>query len=151
MHETVLIATIAAAFVTALVLRSVAASLRFPPLVGYLVTGILIGPFTPGFVGDIGLALQPAEIGVILLMFGVGRHFSVRDLMAVRGIAVPGAVVQIAVATVIGALMAHAWGWGLPAGITFGLALSVASTVVLLRALEQQRALDSPEGRIAVG
>jgi monovalent cation:H+ antiporter-2, CPA2 family len=150
-HETTLIATIAAAFVCALALGFVAARLRLPPLVGYLLAGVLIGPFTPGFVGDIGLAQQLAEIGVILLMFGVGLHFSVQDLMAVRRIAIPGAVVQIATATAIGAGIAHAWGWSLAAGLTFGLALSVASTVVLLRALEQQRALDSPVGRIAVG
>jgi monovalent cation:H+ antiporter-2, CPA2 family len=151
MHETTLIATIAAAFVFTLALGFVAARLRLPPLVGYLLAGILIGPYTPGFVGDIGLAQQLAEIGVILLMFGVGLHFSVKDLMAVRRIAIPGAVVQIATATVIGAALAHAWGWGLGAGLTFGLALSVASTVVLLRALERQRALDTAEGRIAVG
>lgn len=151
MHDTTLIATIAAAFVSALGLGFIAARCKVPPLVGYLLAGILIGPFTPGFVGDIDLALQLAEIGVMLLMFGVGLHFSVKDLMAVRRIAIPGAIVQILTATLIGAGMAHFWGWGLAAGLTFGLALSVASTVVLLRALEQQRALESPEGRIAVG
>jgi CPA2 family monovalent cation:H+ antiporter-2 len=150
-HETTLIATITAAFVFALGLGFVAARCRVPPLVGYLLAGILIGPFTPGFVGDIALAQQLAEIGVMLLMFGVGLHFSVKDLMAVRRIAIPGAIVQILTATLIGAGMAHFWGWNLAAGLTFGLALSVASTVVLLRALEQQRALESPEGRIAVG
>jgi len=150
-HETTLIATITAAFVFALGLGFIAARCRVPPLVGYLLAGILIGPFTPGFVGDIELAQQLAEIGVMLLMFGVGLHFSVKDLMAVRRIAIPGAIVQILTATLIGAGMAHFWGWGLAAGLTFGLALSVASTVVLLRALEQQRALESPEGRIAVG
>lgn len=150
-HDTTLIATIAAALVLAFGFGFAAARLRLPPLVGYLLAGVMIGPFTPGFVGDIGLAGQLAEIGVILLMFGVGLHFSVKDLMAVKHIAVPGAVVQILTATVIGAAMAHAWGWSLVAGLTFGLALSVASTVVLLRALEQQRKLDSPEGRIAVG
>ena len=150
-HDTTLIATIAAAFVLAFGLGFVAIRLRLPPLVGYLLAGVVMGPFTPGFVGDLGLASQLAEIGVILLMFGVGLHFSVKDLMAVRNIAVPGAVVQILTATAIGAGMAHFWGWGLAAGLTFGLALSVASTVVLLRGLEQQRKLDSPEGRIAVG
>jgi CPA2 family monovalent cation:H+ antiporter-2 len=150
-HDTTLIATIAAAFVLAFAFGFAAARVGLPPLVGYLLAGIMIGPFTPGFVGDIGLAGQLAEIGVILLMFGVGLHFSVKDLMAVRRIAVPGAVVQIATATAIGAAMAHFWGWSLAGGLTFGLALSVASTVVLLRALEQQRKLDSPEGRIAVG
>jgi CPA2 family monovalent cation:H+ antiporter-2 len=150
-HDTTLIATIAAAFVLAFGFGFAAARLRLPPLVGYLLAGVMIGPFTPGFVGDIGLAGQLAEIGVILLMFGVGLHFSIKDLLAVKHIAVPGAVVQILTATVIGAAMALAWGWSLAAGLTFGLALSVASTVVLLRALEQQRKLDSPEGRIAVG
>ena len=105
-HETGLIATIAAAFVVAFALGFVAIRLRLPPLVGYLVAGVLIGPFTPGFVGDIGLAAQLAEIGVILLMFGVGLHFSVRDLMAVRGIAIPGAIGQIVTATAIGVLIA---------------------------------------------
>ena len=150
-HETPLIATVAAAFVLAFVLGLVATRLRLPPLIGYLLAGIAIGPFTPGFVGDIGLASQLAEIGVILLMFGVGLHFSLRDLMAVRRIAIPGAIAQIATATMIGAVMAYGWGWTLPAGLTFGLALSVASTVVLLRALEQLGKLDTAEGRIAVG
>ena len=150
-HETTLIATIAIAFVLAFALGFVARKIRLPPLVGYLVAGILIGPFTPGFVADIALAGQLAEIGVILLMFGVGLHFSVKDLMAVRGIAVPGAIVQIVAATLIGAALAHYWGWTLGACIVFGLSLSVASTVVLLRALEERNALLTPEGRIAVG
>jgi CPA2 family monovalent cation:H+ antiporter-2 len=150
-HETTLIATIAAAFVLAFGLGFGAARLKLPPLVGYLLAGVVIGPFTPGFVGDIGLATQLAEIGVILLMFGVGLHFSVKDLMAVRTIAIPGAVAQIATATAIGMGMAHFWGWGLGAGLVFGLSLSVASTVVLLRALEARGTLDSPDGRIAVG
>jgi CPA2 family monovalent cation:H+ antiporter-2 len=150
-HETTLIATIAAAFVFAFALGLIASRLRIPPLVGYLLAGVMIGPFTPGFVGDATLAAQLAEIGVILLMFGVGLHFSIPDLLAVRKIAVPGAIVQILTATLMGAGLAAWWGWSLPAGLTFGLALSVASTVVLLRALEQQRRLDSPEGRIAVG
>jgi CPA2 family monovalent cation:H+ antiporter-2 len=151
LHETTLIATIAAAFVFAFGLGMLASTLRLPPLVGYLLAGIVIGPFTPGFVGDTGLASQLSEIGVILLMFGVGLHFSIPDLMAVRRIAIPGAIAQIAAATAVGALLAMSWGWTLPAALSFGLALSVASTVVLLRALEQQRKLDSPEGRIAVG
>ena len=151
LHETTLIATIAAAFVCAFGLGLVASWFKLPPLVGYLLAGVVIGPFTPGFVGDANLAAQLSEIGVILLMFGVGLHFSIADLMAVRGIAIPGAIGQIVTATLIGAALAHFWGWGLPAGLTFGLALSVASTVVLLKALEQQRKLDSPEGRIAVG
>ena len=130
-HETTLIATIAIAFVLAFALGFAARKIRLPPLVGYLVAGILIGPSTPGFVADITLAGQLAEIGVILLMFGVGLHFSVKDLMAVRGIAVPGAIAQIVAATLIGAALAHSWGWTLGASIVFGLSLSVASTVVL--------------------
>ena len=150
-HDTTLIATLAAAFVLAFALGFVAIRLRLPPLVGYLLAGVLIGPFTPGFVGDIGLAGQLAEVGVILLMFGVGLHFSIRDLMAVRGIAIPGAIGQIVTATAIGAAMTTYWGWTLGAGLVFGLSLSVASTVVLLRALEQRNALQSQEGRIAIG
>jgi CPA2 family monovalent cation:H+ antiporter-2 len=150
-HDTTLIATIAAAFVLAFALGFLAVRMRLPPVVGYLLAGVVIGPFTPGFVGDIGLAGQLAEIGVILLMFGVGLHFSIADLMAVRRIAVPGAIVQILTATAIGAVIAQTWRWSLVASLTFGLALSVASTVVLLKALEQERRLDSPDGRIAVG
>jgi monovalent cation:H+ antiporter-2, CPA2 family len=151
LHETALIATIAGAFVFAFVLGMLASYARLPPLVGYLLAGVMMGPFTPGFVGDLSLASQLAEIGVILLMFGVGLHFSIPDLLAVRRIAVPGAIVQILVATLLGAAMAHVWGWDLPAGLMFGLSLSVASTVVLLRALEQQGKLNTPVGRIAVG
>jgi monovalent cation:H+ antiporter-2, CPA2 family len=150
-NESTLITTIATAFVLASVLGFVMTKVRLPPLVGYLLAGVLIGPSTPGFVADMKLASQLAEIGVILLMFGVGLHFSMRDLMAVRRIAVPGALGQIAVATAIGALIAHIWGWSLGAGLVFGLSLSVASTVVLLRALEERNALHTPEGRIAVG
>ncbi len=150
-HDVSLITTIAAAFVLAFVLGLLAVRLRLPPLVGYLLAGVLIGPFTPGFVADLGLAGQLAEIGVILLMFGVGLHFSIADLMAVRRIALPGAVAQITTATLIGIAMVQLWGWGIGAGLIFGLSLSVASTVVLLRALEQRNALHSPEGRIAVG
>ena len=150
-HQSNLIALIAMGFVFATALGYVAARLRMPPLVGYLVAGIAIGPFTPGFVADAELAGQLAEIGVILLMFGVGLHFSIEVLLKVRAIALPGAVVQIAVATLIGSGLAHLWGWGTSAGIVFGLALSVASTVVLLRALEQRNELDSEQGRIAVG
>jgi CPA2 family monovalent cation:H+ antiporter-2 len=151
LHQTTLIATIAAAFVLAFGLGFVAAKLRVPPLVGYLLAGILIGPYTPGFVADTALASQLAEIGVILLMFGVGLHFSMKDLLAVRRIALPGAVAQIVVATLIGAALAHLWGWSLGAGLVFGLSLSVASTVVLLRALEERNSLHTPEGNIAVG
>ncbi len=151
LHETALIATIAAAFVFAFAFGMIASWLRLPPLVGYLLAGVMMGPFTPGFVGDLSLAAQLAEIGVILLMFGVGLHFSIPDLLSVRRIAVPGAIGQILVATLLGAWLAHSWGWSLAAGLTFGLSLSVASTVVLLRALEQQGKLHTPVGRIAVG
>jgi CPA2 family monovalent cation:H+ antiporter-2 len=150
-HELGLITTLVAALGLALVLGLTAARLGLPPLLGYLAAGVAIGPATPGFVADLALAQQLAEIGVILLMFGVGLHFSVGDLLRVRRIALPGALVQIAVATALGALLAHAWGWSLGAALVFGLALSVASTVVLLRALEARGALESVNGRIAVG
>ncbi len=150
-HQTALIATIAAGLGLAFVFGLIAVRLRLPPLVGYLVAGIAVGPHTPGFDADIGLASQLAEIGVILLMFGVGMHFSIRDLLAVRRIALPGAVVQIVAATALGAVVARLWGWTWGAGLVFGLALSVASTVVLLRALESRGVLDSINGRIAVG
>lgn len=150
-HDTPLIATIAAGFVLAFLLGMVAHRLKLSPLVGYLAAGVVVGPFTPGFVADAELAGELAELGVILLMFGVGLHFSPAELMAVRGIAVPGAVVQIAVATVLGMALAWALGWGIGAGLVFGLALSVASTVVLVRALTERRILDSDRGRIAVG
>lgn len=150
-HNISLITTIAAAFGLALLFGLLAARLRLPTLVGYLLAGVLIGPFTPGFVADLELSGQLAEIGVILLMFGVGLHFSVEDLLAVRRIALPGAIAQIAVATVLGMGIAHLWGWSTGAGIVFGLALSVASTVVLLKALEVRGVLESLNGRIAVG
>ena len=146
-HETALIAILATGLGFAFVFGFLAVRLGLPPLVGYLVAGVLVGPFTPGFVADAGLASQLAEIGVILLMFGVGLHFSPRDLMAVRGIAVPGAVFQIAAATALGAAVSHLWGWSWGSGLVFGLCLSVASTVVLLRALEDRGALDSGEGK----
>jgi CPA2 family monovalent cation:H+ antiporter-2 len=150
-HETSLIATIVMGLVLAFGFGFIAQRLRLPPLVGYLLAGIAVGPFTPGFVADTGLAGQLAEIGVILLMFGVGLHFSIGDLMAVRRIALPGAIAQISTATAIGIGMAIWWGWSLGAGVVFGLALSVASTVVLLRALQERGILDSLNGRIAVG
>jgi len=151
LHETSLIALLAIGFVLALLFGLLANMLRISPLVGYLLAGIAVGPFTPGFVGDAGLASQLAEIGVILLMFGVGLHFSIKDLLAVRTIALPGAVAQIATATAIGYGMARLLGWSPGAGLVFGLSLSVASTVVLLRALEERNALQSSEGKIAVG
>lgn len=150
-HDVSLIAILATGFALALVLGYIATRLRMPPLVGYLLAGIVIGPATPGFVGDMGLASQLAEIGVILLMFGVGLHFSLNDLMSVRRIAVPGAVVQIAVAVALGMGTAHWWGWSLGGSLVFGFCLSVASTVVLLRALESRGLLDTLNGRIAVG
>jgi K+:H+ antiporter len=128
-----------------------ARKMRMPPLVGYLVAGVAIGPFTPGFIADANLASQLAEIGVILLMFGVGLHFSIKDLLAVRHIAVPGALTQVTVATAVGVGVALSWGWGPTAGLVLGLTLSCASTVVLLRALEERNALDSVNGHIAVG
>jgi monovalent cation:H+ antiporter-2, CPA2 family len=152
MHqETGLIVTLAAGLGLAFVLGLAATRLRLPPLVGYLLAGVVVGPFTPGYVAHAGIAQQLAEVGVILLMFGVGIHFSVGDLLAVRRIALPGALAQIGVATVLGAGMARLWGWSWGAGIVFGLCLSVASTVVLLRALEDRGMLDSVDGRIAVG
>ena len=150
-HDVSLIATIAAGLGLALVLGLAATRLRLPPLVGYLVAGIVIGPATPGFVADVALAGQLAEIGVMLMMFGVGLHFSLDDLLAVRRIAVPGALVQIAVATGLGVATAMLWGWPLGEALVLGLALSVASTVVLLRALEDRGVLGSVNGRIAVG
>ena len=146
-----LIVTLAAALGLALVLGFVAARLKLPTLVGYLLAGVIIGPHTPGFVADVALASQLAEVGVMLMMFGVGLHFSIDDLLAVRKVAVTGAVVQMAVATAMGAGVALWWGWTLAAALVFGLALSVASTVVLLRALESRGLLASGNGRIAVG
>jgi monovalent cation:H+ antiporter-2, CPA2 family len=150
-HNLTLITTIAAALGLALIMGFIAARLKLPVLVGYLLAGIIIGPATPGFVADLELSSQLAEIGVMLLMFGVGLHFSLEDLLAVRHIALPGALVQIVVATLLGMGVTTLWGWGLAAGIVFGLALSVASTVVLLKALESRGVLESVNGRIAVG
>ena len=150
-HEISLITTIAAALGFGLLFGMLAIRLKLPALVGYLAAGVLIGPATPGFVADVALASQLAEIGVMLLMFGVGLHFSMRDLLEVKGIALPGALLQIGVATAMGIGMGHLLGWSLGAGLVFGLALSVASTVVLLRALEARGVLDSMNGRIAVG
>lgn len=150
-HDVTLIATIAVAFSLAMVFGMLAARFRMPPLVGYLLAGIVVAPATPGYVADMGLASQLAEIGVMLLMFGVGLHFSLNDLMAVKKIAVPGAIVQIAVATALGTAASSLWGWDLGASIVFGLCLSCASTVVLLRALESKGLLKSVNGQIAVG
>ncbi|EWY41166.1 sodium:proton antiporter [Skermanella stibiiresistens SB22] len=150
-HDTPLVAVIAIGLALAFVLGLLAHRFRISPLVGYLLAGIVVGPFTPGFVADQGLANELAEIGVILLMFAVGLHFSFKDLMSVRKVALPGAVVQISVATGLGMALAWSLGWTMGAGIVFGLALSVASTVVLIRALQERRVLDTERGRIAVG
>ncbi|MCO8588986.1 cation:proton antiporter [Burkholderia multivorans] len=150
-HDVSLIALLAAGFGLAMIFGYLASLLKMPPLVGYLLAGIVIGPGTPGFVGDLSLAQQLAEVGVMLLMFGVGLHFSLGDLLAVRKIALPGAIVQITVATLLGGGLALAWGWSIGAALVFGLALSVASTVVLLRALEGRGLVETVNGRIAVG
>ena len=150
-HGTPLISLLTVGLGFAFVFGMIATRLRLSPLVGYLIAGVVIGPFTPGFVGDAHLAAELAEIGVILLMFGVGLHFSLDDLLSVRAIALPGALAQIAVATLLGVGMGNLMGWTLEAGIVFGLALSVASTVVLLRALQERRVMQTEKGRIAVG
>ncbi len=150
-HATPLIATIVAGLTLAFIFGALAFRLRISPLVGYLLAGVIVGPFTPGYVADQAIANELAELGVILLMFGVGLHFSVRDLLSVKNIAIPGALVQIAVAVLLGMGLAHLLGWNLAAGFVFGLALSVASTVVLLRALQERRILDTERGKIAVG
>ncbi|WP_066722998.1 YbaL family putative K(+) efflux transporter [Sphingomonas pituitosa] len=150
-HHAPLIATIVAGLVVAFLFGAIAHRIKVSPIAGYLLAGVAVGPFTPGFVANSGLANELAEIGVILLMFGVGLHFSLRDLLSVRKIAVPGAVVQIAAATAMGIGLAYVAGWGLQAGIVFGLALSVASTVVLLRALQGHDIVQTERGRIAVG
>ncbi|MBG6247435.1 MULTISPECIES: YbaL family putative K(+) efflux transporter [Symbiopectobacterium] len=152
MHATTpLISTIAVGLVLAFLLGILANRLRISPLVGYLVAGVLVGPFTPGFVADTALAPELAELGVILLMFGVGLHFSLKDLMAVKSIAIPGAIAQIAFATLLGMGLSTLLGWSLASGLVFGLCLSTASTVVLLRALEERQLIDSQRGQIAIG
>jgi CPA2 family monovalent cation:H+ antiporter-2 len=150
-QHTPLIATIVGAIVIAFVFGALALRLRLPPLIGYLLAGVAVGPFTPGFVADQGLASELSELGVILLMFGVGLHFSLKDLLAVKNIAIPGAIVQITVATLLGLGLAQLMGWSLGGGLVFGLALSVASTVVLLQALQDRHLVDTREGHIAVG
>ncbi len=151
LHETPLIATIVVGLGLAFVFGTIAVRLGVQPLVGYLLAGVAAGPFTPGFVADQPLANELAELGIILLMFGVGLHFSLKDLLSVKAIAVPGAIVQIAVATLLGLGLAAAMGWTIGAGLVFGLALSVASTVVLLRAMQERRLMETERGRIAVG
>ena len=150
-HDTTLIGTVVAGLGVAFLMGALAQRLKISPIAGYLLAGILVGPFTPGFVADTGLAMQLAEIGVILLMFGVGLHFSLKDLMSVRKIAVPGAIVQIAVASGLGIALGLWLGWSIAGSAVFGLALSVASTVVLLRALQARDMVETEKGRIAVG
>jgi len=150
-HSADLITTIATSFGLALVMGFLAVRLKMSPMAGYLLAGIIVGPATPGFVADIGLAKQLAEIGVMLLMFGVGLHFSLDDLLAVKKIAIPGAIIQIVVSAALGAVLATLWGWPPGTAIVFGLALSVASTVVVLRSLEASRSLESMNGRITIG
>jgi CPA2 family monovalent cation:H+ antiporter-2 len=150
-EHTPLISTIVVGLVLAFALGALAHRVRISPLVGYLLAGVLMGPFTPGYVADQRLANDLAEIGIILLMFGVGLHFTLEDLLSVRAIAIPGAIAQIASATLLGMLLAYGLGWSIGAGLVFGLALSVASTVVLLRAMQERRLVETERGRIAVG
>ncbi len=150
-HDLPLVTTVATGLGLAFIFGLIANKLRIPPIVGYLLAGVVIGPHTPGFVADIHLAEQLAEIGIVLLMFGVGLHFSLHDLMEVRKIALPGAVVQIGAAMAMGVGLTSFWGWSLASGLMFGLALSVASTVVLLRSLEEHNLTQTNDGRIAIG
>ena len=150
-HDTPLISTIVAGLVLAFIFGAIANRFKMPPLVGYLVAGVLVGPFTPGFVANAELASELSEIGVILLMFGVGLHFSLKDLLSVQAVAVPGALLRIAGGTAMGMGLAWLLGWPIGGGLIFGLALSVASTVVLLKALQDRHLVESDRGRIAVG
>ena len=150
-HEPVLISTIAIGLTAALVGGLIARRLRLPSILGYILAGVAIGPFTPGLIADTSIATELAEIGVILLMFGVGIHFSIEDLIAVRALAVPGAIIRIVVSTLLGVAFGAAIGWGVGGGLVLGLATAMASTVVLLRALEERNELDTVQGRTAVG
>jgi CPA2 family monovalent cation:H+ antiporter-2 len=150
-HQTPLITTIVVGLGLAFIFGALANRLRLSPLAGYLVAGVIIGPFTPGYVADQAIASQLAELGIILLMFGVGLHFSLRDLLAVRAVAVSGALGQMILVSLLGMSLAHAIGWSMGAGLVFGLALSVASTVVVLRAVQEKRLLQTEWGRIIVG
>lgn len=150
-HHTPLIGTIVGGIVFAFIFGALANRLRMPPLVGYLMAGVVMGPYTPGFVGDKDLAFELSEIGVILLMFGVGLHFSVKDLLSVKNIALPGAIVQISIATLLGLGVGWILGWPMGESLLYGLALSTASTVVLLTALQERRLLETQRGRIAIG
>ena len=151
MHNFDLILTLTGGLVSAVILGYITQRMRLSPIVGYLLAGIIVGPHTPGFVADLALAEQLAEIGVVLLMFGVGLQFHIEDLLAVRKVAIPGAIVQSLAATALGAAVAYYSGWSLPSGVVFGVALSVASTVVLVRVLSDNRQLHTPTGHIAVG
>jgi CPA2 family monovalent cation:H+ antiporter-2 len=151
LHASPLIATIVVGLGLAFILGTVANRLRISPLVGYLLAGVVVGPFTPGFVADQGLALQLAEIGVILLMFGVGLHFSTKDLLSVRAIVIPGALLQVTISSLFGIGLGRLVGWSAGTGLVFGIALSIASTVVLTRALQERRLMDTDRGHIAVG
>ena len=150
-HEPVLISTIAIGLTAAFIGGFVARRLGLPALVGYILAGVAIGPFTPGLIADVEIATQLAEVGVILLMFGVGIHFSIRDLLAVRSIAIPGALIQTIVGVALGLWLGAALGWGVGGGLVLGLALSIASTVVLLRLLADRNEQDTLQGQIAVG
>jgi CPA2 family monovalent cation:H+ antiporter-2 len=150
-HEAPLITTMAGAFVSAWLLGMLAQKVGLSPIVGYLLAGVVIGPYTPGFVGDAGSAAQLAEIGVVLLMFGVGLHFHLEDLLAVKGIAVPGALLQTALATLLGIATGSAFGWPARSGLVLGIAMAVASTVVLMRVLESRQLMDTVHGHVAVG
>ena len=151
LHNIDLILTLTGGLTAALALGFVTQKLKLSPIVGYLLAGVIVGPFTPGFVADGGIATQFAELGVILLMFGVGLHFHLKDLMAVRKVAIPGAIVQIAAATLLGAIVTSFFGWTWTEGMVFGIAISVASTVVLTRVLADHNALHTPVGHIAIG
>ena len=151
LHHTPLIGTVVAALVLAFLFGTAANRLRISPLVGYLLAGILVGPYTPGFVADQPIAAELAELGVILLMFGVGLHFSLKDLLSVKAIAIPGAVLQIALSTLVGMGVAKLMGWTAGTGFVFGLALSIASTVVLTRSLQERRLVQTERGKIAIG
>ncbi len=150
-HEPVLISTIAIGLTAALVGGLIVRRLGLPSILGYILAGVVIGPFTPGLIADPTVATELADIGVILLMFGVGIHFSIDDLLAVRSLVVPGAIIRIAIATVLGVVFGVAIGWGVGGGLVLGLAIAMASTVVLLRALEERNDLDTVQGRTAVG
>ncbi|HTN61164.1 MAG TPA: cation:proton antiporter, partial [Devosia sp.] len=150
-HDTPLITMVVAGLVLAYIFGMIANRFKLPPLVGYLFAGILAGPYTPGFVADQAMGAQLAELGVILLMFGVGLHFSLKDLLGVRALAIPGALVQIAFATLLGFGLGTMLGWTLGASLLFGLALSTASTVVLLKTMQDRRLIETERGQIAVG